>query len=294
VRPAAIDACVACDAAGSVEMLSQIMASAKQAMALRQKAAQALGLISNEAASHALLQQLAYAPAQLEGDVAAGLANNAQAAGLLLDAIEAGKGSAQVLRNAQVAQRLRQIRNDALQARIAKLTERMPVVDERMGNLIASRIAGFSRAKVDISAGKQVFTKTCAACHKIGGEGQKIGPELDGIGNRGAERVIEDVLDPNRNVDQAFRTTLITTDEGQSLNGLALREEGKILVLADNQGKEVRVPLDKVLERTVSPLSPMPANLAEQLSEQDFYQLVAFLLAHDQNHSASEPASKAN
>jgi hypothetical protein len=31
-------------------------------------------------------------------------------------------------------------------------------------------------------------------------------------------------------------------------------------------------------EKTVSPLSPMPANLVEQIPEADFYNLLAFLL----------------
>ena len=42
----------------------------------------------------------------------------------------------------------------------------------------------------------------------------------------------------NRNVDQAFRTTILTLNNGQSLTGLLLKEEGEVLVLADQQGKE--------------------------------------------------------
>jgi hypothetical protein len=57
-----------------------------------------------------------------------------------------------------------------------------------------------------------------------------------------------------------------------------LREEGEILVLADAQGKEVRVAKSSVDERTLSQLSPMPANLVDQIPEADFYNLLAFLL----------------
>jgi hypothetical protein len=59
---------------------------------------------------------------------------------------------------------------------------------------------------------------------------------------------------------------------------LVLREEGEILVLADSQGKEVRVDKKEIEEKIVSQLSPMPANLAEQIPEADFYNLLAFLL----------------
>jgi hypothetical protein len=67
---------------------------------------------------------------------------------------------------------------------------------------------------------------------------------------------------------------------GQIVSGLLLREEGEVLILADSQGKEVRVPKSSVEERSISPLSPMPANLVDQIAEDDFYRLLAFLLSH--------------
>ena len=39
-----------------------------------------------------------------------------------------------------------------------------------------------------------------------------VGPQLDGVGTRGLERLIEDVLDPNRNVDPAFRASHVTLE----------------------------------------------------------------------------------
>jgi hypothetical protein len=51
-----------------------------------------------------------------------------------------------------------------------------------------------------------------------------------------------------------------------------------VFVVADPQGKEVRVPKSTVEERAVSLLSPMPANVVEQVGEADFYHLVAYLL----------------
>ena len=94
----------------------------------------------------------------------------------------------------------------------------------------------------------------------------------------GLDRVLEDVLDPNRNVDQAFRTTVLTTDAGQVHSGFGLREEGQTLVFFDSKGETVRLPAVEVDERSTSSLSPMPANLSEQIKEDDFYNLVAFLL----------------
>ncbi len=143
--------------------------------------------------------------------------------------------------------------------------------------MIAARRQLIADGHPDVVAGAAVFEKHCAACHRIGDKGAKVGPNLDGVGIRGAERLLEDILDPSRNVDQAFRTTQVVTADGRSLAGLALREEGNILVLADAQGKEVRVPLDEIEERVVSPLSVMPANVAELVSEADFVHLIGYL-----------------
>ena len=131
-----------------------------------------------------------------------------------------------------------------------------------------------------------MFEKNCALCHRIGDKGAKVGPNLDGVGIRGVERLLEDILDPSRNVDQAFRTTQVVTADGQSLIGLALRDEGNILVLADAQGKEVRVPLDEIDERVISPLSVMPANVPDLVNEEDFVHLIGYLLSQRAEQAA--------
>src|SRR5688572_20144417 len=72
---------------------------------------------------------------------------------------------------------------------------------------------------------RAIFAKSiCANCHKIGDIGKTIRPALDGIGNRGLDRLLEDMLDPSRNVDMAFRTVTIETDGAKSSWGLGSRE----------------------------------------------------------------------
>src|SRR5690606_4170879 len=148
-------------------------------------------------------------------------------------------------------------------ARLEKLTEGLPPVDQKIQDLLRERRQGFTRATVDMAQGAKVFEKHCAVCHQLDGKGAKIGPQLDGIGLRGLDRLLEDTLDPNRNVDQAFRLTALELKDGQVVTGLLLREEGAVLVLADQQGKEVRVPSGNVETRSTSQMSPMPANIAE-------------------------------
>jgi putative heme-binding domain-containing protein len=120
--------------------------------------------------------------------------------------------------------------------------------------------------------------RTCANCHRLADVGGKVGPQLDGVGQRGVERLLEDILDPNRNVDEAFRTTLVTTNDGRVISGLKLREEGSDLVLADTMGKEVRIAAADIDEVAVSHLSPMASNMLDQIGERNLPDLLAYLM----------------
>ena len=215
----------------------------------------------------------------MQSTIAVGLASSLGGAEKLLDAVKAGKASARLLQERPVEIRLEQAKVPDLKERVAKLTEGLPPASQRMQELMKTRHEGFVKAPTkDAVAGAKIFEKNCAICHQLGGKGAKIGPQLDGIGIRGLDRLLEDILDPNRNVDQAFRLTRLNLKNGQVLPGLLLREEGDVYVLADSQGKEVRVEKSKVEERVTVQLSPMPDNFVDQVSEGDFYNLLAFLL----------------
>jgi len=196
----------------------------------------------------------------------------------LLEAIAAGKASPRLLQERPVELRLAGSKIPDWKERVAKLTAGLPPADQQIQDLLNIRHQRFAQAKKDPGLGAKVYEKNCAICHILANKGAKIGPQLNGIGNRGLDRLLEDIIDPNRNVDQTFRSTTLNLKNGQIMSGLVLREEGEVVVLADSQGKEVRVDKKNIEERTVSQLSPMPANLVEQIPEADFYNLLAFLL----------------
>jgi putative heme-binding domain-containing protein len=207
------------------------------------------------------------------------MAGDKQGAESLLKLVQAGVAPPQLLLSPAVADKLRAVNLPDGEQRIAALTASLPSRNESLEKLISVRRAGFVRAQWSLERGAAVFTKHCAACHQVEGKGTLVGPQLDGIGNRGLERLLEDVLDPNRNVDAAFHVTTLVMDDGKILTGLFRREEGATLVLVDNQGKEFTVPTTDVDQRQKSPTSLMPANVAEIMKEEEFYDLFAFLLS---------------
>jgi putative heme-binding domain-containing protein len=277
-RKSAVAALVTIEPKNHVNSLARLLLDDAEKIGVREQIASSLASVNQSEAYTALVQAFEKSPARLQTTIGLGMASSPQGGTRLLDAVAAGKASARLLQDRAIEQRLRQAKIGNLDERLAKLTKGLPPADQKALELIAQRRKGFASAQPDVKQGRLLFEKHCAACHIVANQGSKIGPQLDGIGIRGLERLLEDTLDPSRNVDQAFRATTIELDNGQFVSGLLLREEGKVLVLADNQGKEVRIEGSKVANRTVGQLSPMPANFAEQIMERDFHHLMAYLL----------------
>jgi putative heme-binding domain-containing protein len=218
-------------------------------------------------------------PARLQAGLAESLAETSDGAELLLTLIEAGSLGAAHLQSAPMQAKLKSYGDGRLTPRVEKLTSALPPIEEKTRQLIASRTQGFMSAQADATRGRLVFEKTCAGCHQISGRGAVVGPQLDGEGLRGSERILEDILDPNRNVDPAFYATLMAMRDGRVISGLVRREEGPNLILVDRTGKETTIPSTDVEERRLTRLSPMPADFGTVIGEADLYDLVAFLLA---------------
>jgi len=153
-----------------------------------------------------------------------------------------------------------------------------PEQRKQLDTLIASRVAAFAKAKPDLEVGSNVFKMNCAACHQIKGEGGLIGPQLDGIGARGPERLCEDILDPNRNVDAHFHVHTLTMKDGSTFAGFLKAELGQIHLLADAAGKEHRIPKKDIQKTEVTPISLMPPTFGQTLDEATFMDLLGYLL----------------
>jgi putative heme-binding domain-containing protein len=288
VREAALATLASSDPTKCTPVLGGVLADPAEPIAVRIKAAQLLAGLNRPESQAELLKTLIAAPRQLAVAIAAGLSASPRGAEKLLAAVTTGKASPQLVQERQVQLRLGQSQLPGIKERIAELTRGLPSPDKRIADLMAGRRTAYKSARVDASLGAKVFEKHCAICHQLANRGAKIGPQLDGIGVRGLDRVLEDIIDPSRNVDQAFRLTTLGLKNGQIVSGLLLREEGKVLVLADNQGKEVRVAVADVDDRTLSQLSPMPANLVDQIPRADFNHLLAFLLAQQPPRPAGQ------
>ncbi|MDP6057823.1 MAG: c-type cytochrome, partial [Pirellulaceae bacterium] len=209
---------------------------------------------------------------------ARGLIIDADGANALLDLVEQGKVSPRVLQDAKIGRLLpvSGLANGA--SRRKELVANLPSLDAQTQQLIRQRWVAFRKAAPDAARGAEVYRETCAACHQLDNQGQKVGPELDGVGQRGVERLLEDILDPNRAVDKNYCVTVIVTEAGQVFTGLVTGQEGQVLLLVDQTGKQQRIPLAEIDERRVIEGSAMPSNLGETIKAADLNDLMGFLL----------------
>lgn len=286
VRIAASSSALKLSRAETIPVLIGIAQNPEEPNGLRIVAAQRLGAINNQMTRMALGTALGTAPGALQQPLALALAGSPEGTELLFTMIATGKASARLLQDQPILERLRRVEIANRDERIEQLTQGLPAADARLKQLITKVGSGFTVTDNAPAAGLAVFKKTCAACHRVQNEGGKVGPQLDGVGIRGIERLLEDILDPNRNVDGAFRATVIVTNDGVTVQGLKLREEGGAVILGDAQGKEVRVAQNDIDEQRQTNLSPMPSNFAEQLKEDDLRALLAYLL---QQRTAATP-----
>jgi len=143
---------------------------------------------------------------------------------------------------------------------------------EKFQPLLAGGDATLGRA---VFFGKKV---ACSACHAIGNEGGRIGPDLTKVGAiRSGRDILESILVPSSTFAQGYEPYLIATKDGNVLAGLIARQDAEAVVLKDASGAETRVRHDRIREIKRGTTSIMPEGLERNLSEEEFRNLLAFL-----------------
>jgi putative heme-binding domain-containing protein len=162
------------------------------------------------------------------------------------------------------------------------LTANLNQISKEKDQLIESRMAGFRSAKLNqaqIDSGAMVYVTYCTMCHRrVSKDG--VGPPLAGIGKRGAKSIIEKIIDPNRNITEAFRNYTVKTKDGKVINGVFRRDEGKVAVYADVTGTEIFVPKADIVEAKLSPFTIMPETFGTSISQHELNKLIAYLLTY--------------
>jgi putative heme-binding domain-containing protein len=135
-------------------------------------------------------------------------------------------------------------------------------------------------AKGDASRGELVYRRkdaTCLACHAIAGAGGQVGPDMTSIGaSAQVDYLVESILIPNKAVKEGYHALRVTTLDNKVYVGIKTREADGKLYLRDSEDKEIAIPEKDIDEKSQS-RSLMPDGLADQLTRQEFVDLVRFM-----------------
>jgi putative heme-binding domain-containing protein len=143
--------------------------------------------------------------------------------------------------------------------------------------VVDSKATAIPLATVDLELGQKQFADRCATCHKLGNQGRVVGPQLEGVGARGIPRLCEDILWPDRNVDEAFRMTLLVLEGGETVSGLVTDRNSESMILTDQAGKQRRILVSEIEQEKQSKLSLMPGNFEELMSNDEMASLIGYL-----------------
>jgi putative membrane-bound dehydrogenase-like protein len=131
----------------------------------------------------------------------------------------------------------------------------------------------------DTAHGHKVFDSVCAGCHRYAGRGTDIGPNLETVRGWDKEKLLLNILDPNREVAANYIAYVIDLKDGSSLSGMITEETPGSIKLKRIGAAEETILRQNIAKITSSSMSLMPEGLEATLPLQDMADLLAFLTA---------------
>ncbi len=196
----------------------------------------------------------------------------------ILDAADAVQINPRLLMENSVTSALFVMMSPNQKERLGEITANIKPPADGIQHMIAERISDFDAQTASVNLGSVIFERFCSSCHQINNEGGNIGPQLDGIGNWGIDALTEKILDPNRNISTAFSNYIVQLKDGTIMQGLYRRDEGQSKIFADATGSEFSVASAEINKMEKSPYTLMPDHFGTIIEEDDFYDLINYLL----------------
>ncbi|MEO8428224.1 MAG: PVC-type heme-binding CxxCH protein [Verrucomicrobiota bacterium] len=129
----------------------------------------------------------------------------------------------------------------------------------------------------DPANGKAIYLLRCASCHRLDGQGHALGPDLVSVKSSGKEKLLLNILDPNREVAPNYVNYVVETKRGETLLGLIGSETATSLTLRRANGDESVVLRSDIARIQSVGLSVMPEGLEAGLSHQDVADLLEYI-----------------
>jgi putative membrane-bound dehydrogenase-like protein len=161
------------------------------------------------------------------------------------------------------------------EALLASLTEDSAKQLKRLEDLLVAVRDGDPRRGQFLFNGPKA---ACSACHAIGYQGGKLGPDLTSIGQIRSERdLLEAIVFPNASFPRGYESIVVTTTSGRVYSGLLRSDLPDEVVVATGARDEARIPKQTIADMQPGTASLMPSGFGDQLTRQELADLLAFL-----------------
>lgn len=130
----------------------------------------------------------------------------------------------------------------------------------------------------NLAAGAAQFEQRCAACHRLFGRGNTIGPDLTGSGRKDLDYLLTNIVDPNAVVPADYRLSIVTTADGRVFSGTMTGETPSAISL---RSLTEQLTIDRAQVKDVQRMvvSLMPTGLLEALATDEIRDLVGYLMS---------------
>ena len=135
--------------------------------------------------------------------------------------------------------------------------------------------------KGDRAHGKKVYEERCISCHRLGGEGYALGPDLVTVKNTGKEKIMVNILDPNREVRPDYVSFLVETKDDESQIGLIVNETASTVTLRQPYAKETVISRSDIKKMQSQGQSMMPEGIEAGMLQQDLADLIEYIETTD-------------
>ncbi len=131
--------------------------------------------------------------------------------------------------------------------------------------------------KGDAAKGQVQFMGRCFACHRAGGQGMAVGPDLLTVKTKGREAIMTAILDPHKEVAPQFIAFTVNTKDGQTMSGIVTKDDATSLTLKSMGGIETVYPRANLKGTSSTGQSLMPEGLEAGLDGQGMADLLTFV-----------------
>lgn len=164
----------------------------------------------------------------------------------------------------------------SLKSQVADYKAKLPA-DDSAANYLDCQEGG------DVERGRKIFFEraevSCVRCHKAGGVGGDVGPDLSKLAGdpaRTRRYLLDAVVLPNKNIAKGFDSVVILDTEGRVLSGIVKQETDQRVELMTAEGKLISIDKQTIEERKPGK-SPMPEDLMKHLTKFELRDLMEYL-----------------